>query len=598
MHPVGTIWHVVGSMDPSRGGTTAAVAEIASRLASRGHPTRVLAGAVAAAIHSDLAQWDRLRTAGARLDIEAASGIPLRSPGLTKLISQSIKPGDVVHLHGVWEGLLWDAAKVAERAQVRYMVCPHGMLDRWSRTRSRLKKTLAWNLGARHFIRRAGAIHFAYLTEHDRVETQEVCSPAPVRIIPTGVDPAAFAVRDARTPSGRPLEVLYLGRIHPKKGLDVLLNALAVMRAPAQLKIAGPSDDSAFENRCRAIVNDRGLTSRVQWLGPLLGDKKVAAFHASDVFILPSWQEGLRSIAVLEAMACALPVILSEHCHFPEVAHHAAGIIVDNQAQAVAEALNRLAAMDESARAAMGMAGRRLVEKSYSWDSIVDQLDMAYRDLGYEDGSNGAQSNEASLALKSAADASRCMSEAAAGLRKSAQSHQPIGTCRLVIRLVLSLPAIAQHPPRLAQIPSAALWRAHRRRSSSLSPLQDLGALESHHGPAQLPGERRRLLLRRADTIGSLRPGFPVQLSVRGDARLSESRIPAGSEAHRHSRSRMDCRGSLHRSRCGNRWRRRGMWSPVRRNAQRRTLDRLRRKPRPAPEAAQNAGFHVRRLVK
>jgi glycosyltransferase involved in cell wall biosynthesis len=177
------------------------------------------------------------------------------------------------------------------------------------------------------------------------------------------------------------------------------------MRAPAQLKIAGPAEDAAFENRCRAIVNDRGLTSRVLWLGPLAGDEKIAAFHSSDVFILPSWQEGL-SIAVLEAMACALPVVLSEHCHFPEVAHHSAGIIVDNQVQAVADALDRLAAMDEAARIAMGMAGRRLVEKSYSWDSVVDQLEIAYLNLGYEDGSKRGQSYQASLALKSAADAS------------------------------------------------------------------------------------------------------------------------------------------------------------------------------------------------
>jgi len=404
MDRTGTIWHVVGSMHPSRGGTTAAVAEITSRLARRGNSTRVLAGAAAESIDSELADWDRLRAAGVCLDIHAASGVPLRSPALTKLISESIRRGDVVHFHGVWEGLLWDAAKAAEHAGVRYMVCPHGMLDRWSRHRSRLKKTLAWNLGARHFIRRAGAIHC--LTEHDRAETREVCHPAPIRIIPTGVDPSAFPIREARTNSDLPLQILYLGRIHPKKGLDVLLEALAGMRLRAELKIAGPSDDSEFETRCRAIVSDRNLASRVQWVGSLQGDQKIAAFHSSDVFVLPSWQEGL-SIAVLEAMACALPVIISEHCHFPEVGRHGAGTVVVNEAQAVTAALDRIAAMPESARSEMGIAGRRLVEQRYSWDSIVDQLESAYHELGYEDNSNRSESADASLALKSAADTSR-----------------------------------------------------------------------------------------------------------------------------------------------------------------------------------------------
>ncbi|HKD06937.1 MAG TPA: glycosyltransferase [Bryobacteraceae bacterium] len=402
--PSGTIWHVIGSLDPSRGGTTAAVAEISSRLAKRGHPTRILAGAAAGSIESDLAHWDRLRAAGVRLDIEAASGVPLRSPALTKRISDSVKSGDVVHFHGVWEGLLWDAARVAERAGVSYMVCPHGMLDRWCRARSRFKKAFAWNLGARHFVRRAGIVHC--LTEHDRVETQEVCGPAPVRIIPTGVDPTAFPVREARSGPPRPLEILYLGRVHPKKGLDVLLEAFASMNHPAALKIAGPSDDAAFESRCRAIVSDRNLASRVRWLGPLLGERKLAAFRSSDVFVLPSWQEGL-SIAVLEALACALPVVLSEQCHFPEVGHHRAGFVAPNEAQAVAASLDTLAAMDEASRREMGAAGRRLVETSYSWDSIVNQLEIAYSELGYQNSSSRGRSRDAVIAVKSAPDASR-----------------------------------------------------------------------------------------------------------------------------------------------------------------------------------------------
>jgi glycosyltransferase involved in cell wall biosynthesis len=390
-------------MNPSNGGTTAAVAEITSRLARRGHPTRILAGAPAGSTDSELAHWDHLRAAGVRLDIEAASGVPLRSPTLTKLISDSLMPGDVVHFHGVWEGMLWDAAKAAGRSGVRYMVCPHGMLDRWSRHQSRLKKALAWYFVAGRFIRRAGAIHC--LTEHDRAETQEVCHPAPVRIIPTGVDPAAFPLREARISSDRPLEILYLGRINRKKGLDVLLEALAGMRLPAQLKIAGPSDDLEFETRCRAIVNDRNLASRVQWLGSLFGEKKLDAFRSSDVFVLPSRQEGL-SIAVLEALAAALPVLISQHCHFPEVGEHGAGIVVANEVEAVAAALDRFVGMDESARAKMGAAGRRLVEERYSWDSIVNQLESAYRELGYQSDSKRSGPIEPSLAAESA-DTSR-----------------------------------------------------------------------------------------------------------------------------------------------------------------------------------------------
>ena len=170
-------------------------------------------------------------------------------------------------------------------------------------------------------------------------------------VIPNGVnleefepppDPAIFR-RQLPALGDRPY-ILFLSRLHYKKGLDFLADAfriVAATRADVQLVVAGPDDGAQTEFERR--IAGAGLSDRVHVPGPIYGPEKLSAVAGAACFVLPSRQEGF-SVAILEALACGTPAVVSEECHFPEVAEVEAGEVVPLDAVAVAAALNRVLA--------------------------------------------------------------------------------------------------------------------------------------------------------------------------------------------------------------------------------------------------------------
>jgi glycosyltransferase involved in cell wall biosynthesis len=299
-------------------------------------------------------------------------------------LTLSVNESDHIHLHGVWERLLSTAAAVARSHAIPYAVSPHGMLDPWSLSQSAAKKRVAMALYARRMLNGAAFIHALNADESRLIAPLSL--KAPVRTVPNGVfleelapTPAPGAFREQHKDLGPDPYILFLARLHPKKGLDLLASAFAHVLAAvprAKLVIAGP-DEGALPS-FRALADELGISSRILIVGPLYGARKLEALCGAACFCLPSRQEGF-SVAILEAMASGVPVVVSDQCHFPEVREQCAGRVVPLDPGAIASALIEVLSAPSLADQ-LGAAGARLVREQYSWPRIAGEFLAAYHE--------------------------------------------------------------------------------------------------------------------------------------------------------------------------------------------------------------------------
>jgi glycosyltransferase involved in cell wall biosynthesis len=374
------IIHIIQTLDPAAGGPPVVAACLATAQARLGHRVSILAEEVAAA--------DKLGGLG---DVRVLRAAPvsrrraLLGRGAVNELLPAVADHDVVHLHGVWDPLLYAAARAARIANRPYLVTPHGMLDPWSLAQRRWKKRIALALGWQAMLDRAAALHLLNADEQSLIRNLGI--QAPGIVIPNGVNlddfdpPPEPELFRRRLPAlgDRPY-ILFLSRLHYKKGLDYLADAfrqLAKNGSDVHLVVAGPDDGarSDFEQRIAAA----GLTDRVHVPGPIYGPEKLSAVAGAACFVLPSRQEGF-SVAILEALACGTPVVVSPECHFPEVAEVGAGEIVPLDAHAIAAALGRVLA-DAGLRERMGTAGRELVATRFTWPRIAERTIETYAGL-------------------------------------------------------------------------------------------------------------------------------------------------------------------------------------------------------------------------
>lgn len=376
------ILHVIQTLDPAAGGPPVVAARLAAAQAKLGQTVAILAADISAA--------EKL---GDLIDVRIIAAPPvsrLRAILGRRVIEQLapiIRDFDVLHLHGVWDPLLYAAARVAHATRLAkpYLVTPHGMLDPWSLAQSRWKKRLALALGWRRMLDRAAALHL--LNADEKALVAGLGLRAPGVVIPNGVNLAEFdpppdpALFRRRLPAlGDQPYVLFLGRLHYKKGLDHLAEAFRIVAGQfpdVQLVVAGPDDGARGDLEVRVAA--AGLVNRVHIPGSIYGPEKLSCIAGAACFCLPSRQEGF-SVAILEALACGTPVVVSTECHFPEVAEVGAGEIVPLDTDVLAAALNRVLA-DPARRERMGKAGRELVAARFTWPRIAERCIDTYAGL-------------------------------------------------------------------------------------------------------------------------------------------------------------------------------------------------------------------------
>jgi glycosyltransferase involved in cell wall biosynthesis len=378
------ILHVIADLAQERGGPAEACVQMARGLADLGHEVRVLA--TDRGVVNGEPPWWTARLDGARLDIRL---YPIHFPEffatsfpLAAAIKEAVASADVVHLHSLYLHHDMVTGRCCERLGVPYIVRPHGTLDPFIRRRHRLRKRIAGALFQTRVLRNAAAIH--YTTEEEMRLAQPHAHNANGFVVPIGLEVEAYArlrpmAFRMRWPDiGDRRIVLFLGRLHPKKGLDMLAEAFAIVarsRSDVHLVLAGPDDGarSATEGRLAEL----GVRGRATFTGMLRGEDKLAALSAADVFVLPSRSENF-GIAVVEAMACEVPVVVSDRVNvWREVTAAGAGISVPCDPRALAEGLAALID-DPARRAEMGRRGARFSRERYDRRRVARELEAAY----------------------------------------------------------------------------------------------------------------------------------------------------------------------------------------------------------------------------
>lgn len=295
-----------------------------------------------------------------------------------------VEDAGVVHLHGLWQGHTRRGARAARKLGVPYLVAAHGMAEPWALRHKAMKKAVYTALVEGPNLRRAACLHA--LSRPEVGHLRALAPGATVALVPNGVDLAPFdrlpdraGIAAEHPELAGKFVLLFFGRVHVKKGLDLLAEALVATAGEfpsLHLLVAGRDDGawSPFERRMR----DEGLGRRVTYVGHVGGERARQVWAASDAFVLPSYSEGF-SMAVLEAMACRRPSLITTACHFPEADREGAAIVVEPSAAAVTAGLRALLERSDAERSELAERGRRLVEARYTWDRQAARLAEVYR---------------------------------------------------------------------------------------------------------------------------------------------------------------------------------------------------------------------------
>lgn len=361
---------VVQSLALENGGTSVAIPALARATSRTGRyddgvlhfspPDRsvVKEGDMQDVLHRPCAKFDLLLPGSART-----------------FLAEAVSAADVLQIHGIWSGHSFAALRMASRFGKPAIVSAHGMLDRWALRHSRWKKIPYSALVERRGLERATC--FRALTRVEVENYRAFGLNAPVAVLPNGiaaperVSPAGF-LRQYPHLSGKKI-LLFLGRLHRKKGVDLLVSAwreVSVKFPDAHLVIAGP-DDGAFDTL------PAEASGSITVCGLLAGEMKWSALAAASAFTLPSFSEGL-SMAILEALWMGLPVLITRECNFREIEPLECTFLIQPSVSSIAHGIEAVLRCTECELRKRGEVGAAFVRERYSWPAIGERMADIY----------------------------------------------------------------------------------------------------------------------------------------------------------------------------------------------------------------------------
>lgn len=297
------------------------------------------------------------------------------SPKMRRWLNEQAASGrvDIMHNHSLWMMPNVYPGHACQRTRCRLVVSPRGTLSGWALDRNAMQKELFWRCVQGPALRDASCLHAT--AESEYVDIRRRGFRQPVCILPNGID---LPPPKQTIPEG-PQQLLFLGRIHPQKGVELLLRAWHAIAARFPhwgLRIVGPDEDG-YLARMRALAKQLSL-ERVDFSGPAYGEEKLRAFREASLFVLPTYSENF-GMAVAEALAVGTPVVVTQGAPWAGLMEHGAGWWIPLGLDPLVSCLEQALSTSPQRLAEMGGAGHRWMQRDFSWHQIGQQFLATYQ---------------------------------------------------------------------------------------------------------------------------------------------------------------------------------------------------------------------------
>lgn len=292
--------------------------------------------------------------------------------GLISKLNRFSNEFDIIHNHGLWNPVNIAAGYLIPRPGCKLVTSPHGTLTEWAMNHSARKKKILWPL-QKKVLEHASLIHVT--SESEYLDVRRLGFKNPIALVNLGIA-LPESVKKEHCSDSKTL--LFLSRVHEKKGVDNLLFAWKEIQEQFpfwKLKIAGKGDDS-YVNKIKMMAEELGL-ERVEFCGPVYGSDKINLYTSSNLFILPTFSENF-GIVVAEALSCGVPVVVGKGAPWADVIKNNCGWWVDNSVEELVRILQKAMQLDNNTLSEMGMSGRNWMQSDFSWHGVVEKMNASY----------------------------------------------------------------------------------------------------------------------------------------------------------------------------------------------------------------------------
>ncbi|WPU95618.1 glycosyltransferase [Mucilaginibacter sabulilitoris] len=290
---------------------------------------------------------------------------------------------DIIHQQGIYLYSSLVNHNYSKKHRIPYLISPRGMLDPWILNNNPLKKEIGFKLYERSNLKGAACIHALGMPEYHAI--RKFGCDNPIAVIPNGVFLPSPLNLDSYSPPAWKADddrkiLLFLSRLHPKKGLENLMHAVKIdekFRNKWKIIIAGESNTSVYLNSLIELQDKLQLKNDILFIGAQYHADKDLCFRYADAFILPSFSEGMP-MAVLEAWSYSLPAIITEECNLPEGFEEAAAIKIEPNIDSIVDGLKKLNNFSDMELKRIGNNGYNLVRNNFTWEAIAQQMEEVY----------------------------------------------------------------------------------------------------------------------------------------------------------------------------------------------------------------------------